>query len=48
MVGEICSAHHQLSSPSVELDRPNDLQSSLCDVSLDQMGGHISPAKTLQ
>ncbi|MDB5514430.1 MAG: hypothetical protein JWQ17_1188 [Tardiphaga sp.] len=48
MVGEVCSAHSQLGNPGIELDRPDDLQSPLCDVRLDQMGGHVSPAETGQ
>ncbi len=45
VVGEICSAHHQLSGPRVEVDGLNDLQSSLCDVGFDHMGGHVPPAE---
>src|SRR5258708_7694966 len=48
MVGEICSAHSQLGNPGIELDRSDDFQSSLCDVGLDQMGGHVPPAETSQ
>ena len=42
MVGEICSAHHQLSGPRVEVDGLNDLQSSLCDVGFDQHPGSMA------
>jgi hypothetical protein len=46
MVSEICSAHSQLGDPGIELDRPDDLQSSLYDVGLDQISGHVSLPET--
>ena len=47
-VGEVGAAHHELRYSRIELHGSNDFKSSLRDVILDQMGGHVAPPEPRQ